>query len=61
MRLVDDDRELPAPVLAADLVEDERKLLHRGDDDLLALGDELAQVARVLGVADRRRRPGRTA
>ena len=53
VRLVDDDREAPPAVLAADLVEDERELLHRGDDDLLALGDELAQVARVLGVADR--------
>ena len=37
-------------MLVADLVEDERELLHRGDDDLLALVDELAQVARVLGV-----------
>ena len=54
VRLVDDDGEAPAAVLAADLVEDERELLHRGDDDLLALGDELAQVARVLGVADGR-------
>ena len=54
MRLVDDDREVPAAVLVADLVEDERELLHRGDDDLLAALDELAQVARVLGVADRR-------
>jgi hypothetical protein len=26
--------------------------LHRGDDDLLALGDELPEVARALGVAD---------
>ena len=41
-------------MLVADLVEDERELLHRGDDDLLALCDELAQVAGVLGVADRR-------
>ena len=44
----------PAAVLAADLVEDERELLHRGDDDLLAALDELAQVAGVLGVAHRR-------
>ena len=35
VRLVDDDREPSAPVLAPDLVEDERELLHRGDDDLL--------------------------
>ena len=44
----------PAAVLVADLVEDERELLDRRDDDLLALLDELAQVARVLGVADGR-------
>ena len=44
----------PAAVLVADLVEDERELLHRRDDDLLALLDELAQVAGVLGVAHRR-------
>ena len=44
----------PAAMLAADLVEDERELLHRRDDDLLALLDELAQVAGVLGVADGR-------
>src|SRR5690606_10153876 len=52
VRFVDHDREAPPAVLAPDLVEDERELLHRGDDDLLPLGDELAQVARVLGVAD---------
>ena len=50
-----------AAVLVADLVEDERELLHRGDDDLLARLEELAQVAGALGVADDRRRPGRTA
>ena len=54
VRLVDDDGEAPAAVLVADLVEDERELLDRRDDDLLAALDELAQVARVLGVADRR-------
>ena len=43
--LVDDDGELPAAVLVADLVEDERELLHGRDDDLLAALDELAQVA----------------
>ena len=46
--------KLPAAVLVADLVEDERELLDRRDDDLLAVLDELAQVARVLGVADGR-------
>ena len=52
--LVDDDRE-PAPaLLVADLVEDERELLDRRDDDLLAALDEPAQVAGTVGVTDRR-------
>ena len=42
------------PRLGRDLVEDEGELLHRRDDDLLPLLDELAQVAGVLGVAHRR-------
>ena len=54
MRLVNEDGKASPAVLVADRVQDERKLLHRGDDDLLALGDELAQVARVFGMADRR-------
>ncbi|MDC4222965.1 MAG: hypothetical protein MPW15_01625 [Candidatus Manganitrophus sp.] len=41
-------------VFGADLVQDERELLHRGDDDLLALVDEPPQVAGVLGVPDGR-------
>ena len=36
MRLVDEDGEAPSAVLVADLVQDEGKLLHRGNDDLLA-------------------------
>ncbi len=36
---------LRAAVLVADLVEDERELLHRRDDDLLAAFDELAQLS----------------
>ena len=52
MGLVDDDREAPPAVLGPDLVEDERELLDGADDDLLALGDELAQVPGALGVAD---------
>jgi hypothetical protein len=50
VRLVDDDGEGLA-ALGGDLVEDEGELLHRRDDDLLALLDEPAQVARALGVA----------
>ena len=53
MRLVDDDGEGLA-ALGGDLVEDEGELLHRRDDDLLALLDELAQIAGALGVAHRR-------
>jgi hypothetical protein len=53
MRLVDDDGEGPA-ALDGDLVEDEGKFLHRRDDDLPALFDEPAQVARALGVPDGR-------
>jgi hypothetical protein len=45
VRLVDDDGEGLAG-FGGDLVEDERELLHRRDDDLLALLDEPAQVAR---------------
>ena len=38
----------PAP-LVADLVQDERELLHRGDDYLLAALDQPAQIARAVG------------
>jgi carbamoyltransferase len=44
--------EAAAAVLAPDLIEDERELLHRGDDDLLALLDEAAEVARALSEGD---------
>jgi hypothetical protein len=54
VRFVDEDRESPPTVLAAHLLEDERELLHRRDDDLLTVGDEIPKVARMLGVADRR-------
>ena len=52
MRLVDDDGEAPAPLLVADLVEDERELLYCRDDDLLAALDKLAEVTRAFGMAD---------
>ena len=54
VRLVDDNRELAAAVLVADVIEDERELLHGRDDDLLAALDELLEIARVVGVADSR-------
>ena len=51
MGLVDDDGELPPPVLVADGVEDERELLDSGDDDPLALMEQPAQVGGVLVMA----------
>jgi hypothetical protein len=55
MGLINDDCEPPSSVFCADLVEDERKLLHRGDDDLFAAFDELAELLRALSDgADRR-------
>ena len=50
VRLVDEDGEAAVPVLAADVVHHERELLDGGDDDLLPLRQEAAQVARPLGV-----------
>ena len=58
VRLVDDDREAAPALLVADLVENERELLHRGNDDLLAALDEPPQIARAVGVPDRRRHLG---
>src|SRR5712691_1437576 len=54
MRLVDDDGEALAAMLVADLVEDEREFLDGGDDDLLAALQKLAEVARLVSVADSR-------
>ena len=47
MRLVNDDGEAPTPLLVPDLVEDERELLYRRDDDLLAALDKRAEVGRA--------------
>ena len=52
MRLVNDDGEAPPPLLVPDLVEDERELLHRRDDDLLPARDKPAEVTRAVGMAD---------
>lgn len=49
MRLVDHDGKGLA-ALGGDLVEDEGKFLHRRDDDLFPLLDELAQVTGPLGM-----------
>ena len=54
MGLVDDDGK-PAPaLLVTDLIEDERKLLHGRDNDLLAVLDEPPQVAGSLRMPDGR-------
>ena len=50
MRLVNDDRKRADVVPAPDLVEDERELLDRRDDDLLALLDEPPEIARPNGL-----------
>jgi hypothetical protein len=49
-----DDREAVILMLRADIVEDERELLNRREDDLLAAGNEAAKVAGMLGMADSR-------
>lgn len=54
MSFIDDDGKLLPTLLAADLIQDERKLLNRGDDDLLPLGDEFAEVTGVFGMPDSR-------
>ena len=54
MGLVDDDGKAAPAMFVADLVENERELLDRRDDDLLAGLDEPSQVARTLGVPHRR-------
>ena len=54
MGFVDDDGEGAFSLLVVDLLQDEGEFLHRRDDDLLAVLDELAQVARAFGVPHRR-------
>jgi hypothetical protein len=51
MRLVNDDCEITAAVLVSDFIQNEGKLLHRADDNLLAAFDELAQIPRVRRVS----------
>ena len=54
MRLVDQQREALAGEVAQ-LIEDEREFLHRGDDDLLASTQESTQLIGAIGVAEDRR------
>ena len=54
MGLIDDNCEAAVTVLRADIIKDEREHLNCGDNDLLAVGDEASQVARMLDVADGR-------
>ena len=51
--LVDDDRKAPVPLAVSDLVQDERELLHRRDDDLLPGLDEPLETARPVRFAHR--------
>jgi len=50
--LIDDDGEVAALMLGADVIENVGKLLHRCDDDLLARRDRPAQVSRAVRVDD---------
>jgi len=52
--LVDDDREGETPVVVADLINDEGKLLDGGNDDLLAVSDVALEGAAVGRVPDHR-------
>lgn len=54
MRLIDDDREAPVPMLPADIVENEGEFLDGGDDDLLTGVQKPAEVTRAVGVTDGR-------
>src|SRR5262245_20447405 len=49
---VDDDGKSAAAMRVSDLLVDERELLDRGYDDLLADLDGLPQVSRVVGMSD---------
>ena len=48
MGLIDDDGKPPVSLFVSYFIEDERKLLYSGDNDLLAAPDEPAQVTGVL-------------
>ena len=51
MGFVDDDGELPSPVVVADGIEDEGELLDGRDDDTLALVEQRAEMTGALGMA----------
>ena len=53
MGFVDDDGETPVPVLVANGIHDDGELLDRGDDDLLALLNQLGETGRGFGVPHR--------
>jgi hypothetical protein len=55
---IDDDGKRVLAVLVANRVQDKGELLDGGDDDLLAGGQEPAQVPRMLGVPRRGRHLG---
>ena len=51
MGLVDEDSEGASPMIVANLVQDKGELLHCGDDDLLARGQEFPQLSGSPGMA----------
>ena len=52
---------LLVPMFVADLLQNERELLNGGDDDLLAVAQELPQIARRVPHDQRLTGPGQTA
>src|SRR5215207_8364574 len=54
MGLVYEDGEGTPAMFAPDFIHDERELLHGGDDDLLAVREELAEVGGFVRVPDGR-------
>ena len=52
MCFIDNDRKRTSTVLVPNLFQNEGELLHGGDDDLLPVRDEAAQVARLLGMTN---------
>ena len=60
MRLVDDDGEVALPVVVGDLFQNIRESLNGGDDDALAAGQEVPQLARLAVALSRNGTDGRT-
>ena len=48
MRLVDQDRKVPVPILCGDILQNELELMNDGNDDFLALVEQRFQFAGAL-------------